>query len=286
MTHFAACRAALAHPDQPWSTMSTAVWTGLIAAILYALATLVVARFLRGNTSFNRPAMLTLGVLALLFHSCALWHLMVSDAGIRLGLFPAAALIGATGAAVVIIASLYRPLEWVSLMVFPYCAVTLPLAIFIQTGYAPRHLSHGLGSHVLLSISAYTMLALAACQAVLVMIQHHQLKEGHIRGVMRFFPAITAMESVLFELIGAGVALLTLAIGIGFVYVDDLFAQHLVHKTVLTVLGWLVFVVLLWGRHFLGWRGVTAVRFTLTGFAFLLLAFFGTQLVLEVILKR
>ncbi|MDF1781848.1 MAG: cytochrome c biogenesis protein CcsA [Alcanivoracaceae bacterium] len=266
--------------------MSTAIWTGTTAVILYILATLVVVRFLRGNTGFNRPAVLTLGLLALLFHSCALWHLMISESGVRLGLFPVASLIGATGAAVVMLASLYRPLEWVSVMVFPYCAVTLPMAIWIHTGYAPKHLSHGLGAHVLLSITAYTFLALAACQAVLVMIQHQQLKDGHIRGVMRYFPAITLMETVLFELISAGTVLLTLAIAVGFIYVDDLFAQHLVHKTALTLVGWLVFVVLLWGRHYLGWRGVTAVRFTLTGFMFLILAFFGTQLVLEVILQR
>lgn len=266
--------------------MSTAVWTGIIASILYLFATLVTVTAQRRRSELGRPSMLVISLLALLFHSCSLWHLMVSDEGIRLGLFPVAALIGAFGAAVVIFASLYRSLEWVSVMVFPYCAVAIPLAVFVQTGHAPKHLSHGIGSHVLLSISAYTILALAACQAVLVMIQHQQLKGGHIRGLMRHFPPIQSMETVLFELLGAGVVLLTVAIATGFIYVDDLFSQHIAHKTVLTLISWLVFVVLLVGRYHLGWRGVTAVRFTLTGFTFLLLAFFGSQLVLEVILRR
>lgn len=266
--------------------MSTVVWTGIIASILYLFATLVMLRTLRSNNDANRPTLLTVSLLALLFHSCALWHLMITDTGLHLSLLPVATLIGAFGALVVVFASLYRSLEWVSVMVFPYCAITLQLAIWLKTGYAPKPLSYGLGAHVLFSISAYALLALAACQSVLVMIQHQQLKGGHIRGLMRYFPPIQSMEAVLFELIGAGVALLTLAIGIGFIYLDDLFAQHLAHKTVLTLISWLVFVALLIGRHYLGWRGVTAVRFTLTGFSFLLLAFFGSQLVFEVILKR
>jgi ABC-type uncharacterized transport system permease subunit len=272
--------------NESGSTMSTAVWTGIIASILYLFATLVTVTAQRSSSELGRPSMLVISLLALLFHSCSLWHLMVSDAGIRLGLFPIAALIGALGASVVIFASLYRSLEWVSVMVFPYCAVAIPLALFVQTGHVPKHLSHGIGSHVLLSISAYSILALAACQSVLVMIQHQQLKGGHIRGLMRHFPPIQSMETVLFELLGSGVALLTVAIATGFIYVDDLFAQHIAHKTVLTLISWLVFVVLLVGRYHLGWRGVTAVRFTLTGFTFLLLAFFGSQLVLEVILRR
>jgi ABC-type uncharacterized transport system permease subunit len=44
--------------------------------------------------------------------------------------------------------------------------------------------------------------------------------------------------------------------------------------------------VLLWGRHQLGWRGKTANRWILTGFAFLLLSYFGSKFVLEIILDR
>jgi ABC-type uncharacterized transport system permease subunit len=94
------------------------------------------------------------------------------------------------------------------------------------------------------------------------------------------------MEAMLFELLWIGVALLTIAIVSGAVFVDDIFAQHLVHKTVLTIAAWLLFSTLLWGHYKLGWRSKTAVRFTLTGFALLMLAFFGSKLVLELILQR
>ena len=69
-------------------------------------------------------------------------------------------------------------------------------------------------------------------------------------------------------------------------FVEDMFAQHLVHKTLLAFIAWFVFGVLLWGRWHSGWRGRTAIRWSLSGFGFLLLAYFGAKLVLEVILDR
>ena len=94
------------------------------------------------------------------------------------------------------------------------------------------------------------------------------------------------MESLLFQIIGVGFGLLTLTLLSGLVFVDDLLAQDLAHKTVLSTIGWLVFGGLLLGRRWFGWRGRTAIRLTLAGMAVLLLAYFGSKLVLELILQR
>ncbi len=147
-------------------------------------------------------------------------------------------------------------------------------------------MTHGLGLHVLLSIMAHAVFGIAAAQSILLLVQHRQLKEGHIRGVMRLFPPIQVMEVMLFELLWVGLILLSAAIGAGLLYVEDMFAQHLVHKTFFTLLAWAFFAALLAGRHFLGWRALTAIRMTLVGFVVLLLGFFGSQFVLEVLLKR
>lgn len=68
-------------------------------------------------------------------------------------------------------------------------------------------------------------------------------------------------------------------------FLEDIFAQHLAHKTSLAVMAWVVFAILLWGRHQLGWRGHTAIRWTLAGFCLLMLAYFGSKLVREFILN-
>jgi ABC-type uncharacterized transport system permease subunit len=80
--------------------------------------------------------------------------------------------------------------------------------------------------------------------------------------------------------------LLTVSLVTGFVFLENLFAQHLAHKTILSMAAWGVFAVLLWGRMVHGWRGQTAIRWTLSGFAALLLGYFGSKVVLELILHR
>jgi ABC-type uncharacterized transport system permease subunit len=59
-----------------------------------------------------------------------------------------------------------------------------------------------------------------------------------------------------------------------------------VHKTVLSIIAWFIFSGLLLGRLRYGWRGSTAIQGTLIGFVLLLLAYFGSKLVLELILKK
>jgi ABC-type uncharacterized transport system permease subunit len=87
-------------------------------------------------------------------------------------------------------------------------------------------------------------------------------------------------------LIGAGFVLLTVSLLSGMVFINDIFAQHLFHKTTLSIMTWLVFGVLLWGRWRYGWRGSIAVRLTLAGIILLVLAYFGSKLVLEIVLGR
>jgi ABC-type uncharacterized transport system permease subunit len=94
------------------------------------------------------------------------------------------------------------------------------------------------------------------------------------------------MEFLLFQLIGAGFVLLSISLVSGFLFLENMFAQHLAHKTVLAILAWMVFAVLLIGRLRHGWRGQTAIRWTLGGFLSLMLAYFGSKMVLEWILDR
>ena len=94
------------------------------------------------------------------------------------------------------------------------------------------------------------------------------------------------LEELLVHLIRVGFAVLTFSLVTGLVFIEDLFGQHLAHKTILSIFAWLIFALLLWGRWKRGWRGQVAVRMTLAGIAVLLLSYFGSKLVLEVILER
>ena len=88
--------------------------------------------------------------------------------------------------------------------------------------------------------------------------------------------------------IAAGFVLLTLTLGSGIVFSEELFgkAMRFNHKTVFGILSWLIFAALLGGRQLYGWRGRIAVRWTLAGFLMLVLAYVGSKFVLEVLLGR
>ena len=265
--------------------VSSASLAGIIAIALYITAAWQVLQVLRHRRAGPGPLFPVLAAMAVVLHGWALWEVTVLAEGVRLGLFPMASLVTGTGAALVAVASFRRRLEWISTLAYPLSALALPPALWLDTAYTPEPLAHGLASHAILAIVAFAVLAIAAIHAIFLLVQHRQLKEGHIRGVLRIFPPVQTMERMLFELLWAGVLLLTGAIVTGFIYLDDLIAQQVAHKTVLTLAAWLLFSILLAGHHLLGWRALTAVRFTLGGFVVLVVAFFGSRFVLEVLLQ-
>jgi ABC-type uncharacterized transport system permease subunit len=116
--------------------------------------------------------------------------------------------------------------------------------------------------------------------------QEHQLRNKRPVSAMRILPPMQTMEELLIQMLAIGFFLLSMSLASGLMFVHDFFAQHLVHKTVLSILAWLIFGLVLVGRWAWGWRGMKLIRWTLGGFISLMLAYFGTKLVLELILHR
>ncbi len=230
---------------------------------------------------------LSLGFAGLILHSWLLWDSIFSHAALNLGFFNALALTAWTVVTLLLVSSLTKPVENLGLILLPVAALTVGLeARFGEIAFMGPATSWALKIHVLLSMLAYSLLTLAAVQAILLAVQDHHLRNRQPRGFVRGLPPLQTMESLLFEMIGAGFVLLTLALLSGFAFLEDMFAQHLVHKTVLSCLGWLVFGGLLLGRFRYGWRGRTAIIWTLSGFVLLILAYFGSKAVLQLILAR
>jgi ABC-type uncharacterized transport system permease subunit len=96
------------------------------------------------------------------------------------------------------------------------------------------------------------------------------------------------MEALLFRMIVIAFFLLTVALGSGVIFSEAIFgkAMALDHKTLFAFASWGIFAALLIGRRIYGWRGRIALRWTLTGFLFLLLAYIGSRFVSEVLLGR
>jgi ABC-type uncharacterized transport system permease subunit len=143
-----------------------------------------------------------------------------------------------------------------------------------------------LQAHILISLFAYGLLTVGTIVALYALIQERRLRAGRLSSINHLFAPLETTERLLFGITATGFAALLLAVLSGFLFVENLFAQHLVHKTALSLLALLVFGVLLAGRQFAGWRGRAAVSLYLWGFAILGLAYFGTRFVLENILGR
>jgi ABC-type uncharacterized transport system permease subunit len=262
----------------------TALVLGLTAIVLYALA----ARGLAGRGDDDAPGRgwLLPAVPAVLLH--ALVHGLAWRAlgGPDLHFFAALSLVGLGMALLTTTLAPTQRIEALGIIVFPLAAAMLALYASFGGGRARADLDWQLQLHALLALLAYATLAVAALLSIMLWFQERALRQRHLGGALRFLPPLTQTEALLFRSLGAGFVLLTLTLLTGVVFVDDLFAQDLGHKTVLSMLSWIVLAVLLFGRWRWGWRGPRAIRLTLVAMALLLLAFFGSKFVYELVLHR
>lgn len=263
----------------------------LISVLLYtSSAALLVWRLVGGDSvagSLPRKLPLALGLVALLLHLLALFGTINTPPGLNLGFFNMLSLTTWLIALVVILSAFGRPLENLGIAVLPLAAIGLILQwLFPSPQSHITHTSFGLDIHILLSISSYSLLAVAAVQAVLLAVQDYHLRNRKPGGFIRALPPLETMENLLFSIIAIGYVLLSLSLVSGVHFFENIFAHDKIHKTVLSIAAWIVFAVLLWGRWRSGWRGRVAIRWTLTGFAILMLAYFGSKLVQELILHR
>ncbi len=266
--------------------MNTLVLSLLAIPIYLATGTLFALR-LAGRVSretFTARRLLAVAAVGLVLHALLLWQHLFTPEGLNFGFFNVVSLLTWVMAAMFVLTALNRPVENLGIAILPLAA----LGVLLEQAFPSRHLlapgREMLDIHILISITAYSILALATLQAVLLAIQDRHLHGKHPGGFIRKLPPLQTMERMLFQMIGAGFLLQTLSLATGFMFIEDMFAQHMVHKTFFAVLAWAVFATLLWGRWQFGWRGRIAIRWTLVGFASLLLAYLGSKLVLELLL--
>jgi ABC-type uncharacterized transport system permease subunit len=179
-------------------------------------------------------------------------------------------------------------------MVMPFAAVAAVLPPLFPGSLMPvQDQSPAFGWHVVVAVLAYSILTIAAFHAVLMAVQEARLHaksagKGWLGGAVDQMPALLTMEKLLFRLIGIGFILLSLTVLSGLVFSEQLFGRALRwdHKNFFAILSWCLFAALLAGRRWRGWRGKTALRFTLAGFATLALAYVGSRFVFEVVLHK
>jgi len=269
--------------------MSTTIAAFLTIACYVAAGLFISIRLFKdqGSEKPSRATGIGLGLAGVILHTYVLSQNILIEGGINLGFFNAGSLVMWIILLLLMLSSLTKPVENLGIVLLPMTAIALALELYFPASHIlPTGSPWSLRIHVIISLLAYSLFTLASVQAVLLSIQDHHLRHRHPGGFIRALPPLQTMEMLLFEMIGLGFLLLTFALISGFVFLDDIFAQRMVHKTFLSIIAWLVFGTLLWGRFKFGWRGQKALTWTLVGFVVLALAYFGSKFVLELVLSN
>ena len=227
----------------------------------------------------------------LLLHVWLLVATTVIPAGIQLGVGNAMSMIAGLTVLIYWLSSFHSRMEALHAPLAGIAAVAVfaPL-IFPSSNLLANTELLAFRLHLLIALLAYSLFTIAALHASLMAILEKRLH--HIAqsnsGVAANLPPLLTLESLLFRLIAVGFALLTLTLITGVFFSEEIFHKpaEFNHKAVFALLSWIIYAVLLSGRRLWGWRGKIAVRWTWVGFTMLLLAYLGSNFVLEVILHR
>ena len=283
--------------------MSTGIVFHSLAALSYAILALILWRALsKGQSVVQIGQSVRLGVLgALILHGIALHQSILLEKHLHLSWAPAFSVAVWLGMIVFWLESLIIRIDGLLLLLLPVGAISCLMAALFPKAQLIAHAGDtALRVHLLIALCAYGLITIAAIQAMLMSALDHRLRSPsenarQLKGLrmqvgklLDAQPPLLAQEQLLFRLIWAAFTCLTLAVISGSMISLAATGKILPfdHKTVFTLLSWLTFGLLLIGRHMRGWRGRIALRYTLTGFAFIVLAYTGSRFVVEVILQR
>lgn len=242
---------------------------------------------LRLTTEAFSHTIAALAGLTLSGHGLVLYREILVQSGFNLGFYHAFSLVCWVIALLAVLIGLYRAMSNLVVIIFPVAALALLLETTLpSTNLIPGGVAAGLKMHIMLSVAAYSLLTIGALQALVLAFEETRLRKKQPVTVMNILPPMQTLEELLVQILTIGFFLLSLSLATGLMFMYDMPAQHLSHKVVLSILAWVIFAVVLWGRWSRGWRGRKLIHWTLGGFASLLLAYFGSKLVLELILAR
>ncbi len=227
--------------------------------------------------------------LALLLHAWVSARDVATPDGLDLSLDNALSVVAGLVATVAWASGLLRTLPAIGSVVLPVACVAALLPIFATNPHRFAYAEAPWAAlHVGIALVAYALFLVAAVQALVLMGLEKRLHRRVLDPSAERMPPLLTLERFLFRLVGTGFVLLTLTIASGGLFSEEVFGKPFTftHKSVFSVLSWLVFGALLWGRWRYGWRGRVALRWILTGTVLLFLAYLGSKFVLEVVLHR
>lgn len=260
--------------------------TGVICVAFYFAAAGVIASRLFHHQGPNQRTSAYLGIIALVLHLVLLSNSIVVEPGQNMSLGNVVSLVAWLISITMTISSFYLPNAILLPVVFGFSGLVVLANVFLPDTYIVNiELRPGLLVHITLALFSYGSLMIALLYAMQLSYINERLKQKKASILHSSLPPLMAVEGIFFKLLLVGTVLLTLSLATGFVFLDDMFATQHVHKTVLSLFAWVVFVTLVIGHQQWGWRGKPIITGTVVGAVLLTLAYFGSRFVREVIIN-
>lgn len=256
-----------------------------LAVLCYLGAWALLLHYVIRREKIQASKVLMIIAAGVVVHGVSAYSVLHQHQGFSFGLFNVASIIFWAINLIVVLSSIRKPLHNLFILLLPFSILAILVSLVFNTNKT-LELSLGIFAHILLSILAYAIFTIASFHALLLAWQNRKLKLKQPHSVMGLLPPLQTMETLLFEFVWVGEILLTFALLTGSLFLENMFAQHLSHKVVFSAIAWMIYAILLFGRHRLGWGGMSAIKWTIGGFVALAIAYFGSKFVLELLLAR
>lgn len=260
----------------------------VISCFLYLLASGVIVTGMFRQSGPNKLVANLLVIFAMGLHIMLLQSSIFNgpELGQNLSMLNIASLVGWLISVTMLLASVKLPNTILLPVVYSFTGLIVLLSYVIpETHLVHLEFQPSLLVHITLALFAYACLGIAFLYALQLSYINLRLKEKNASMLHSSLPPLLAVENILFKLLLVGTVLLTLSLISGFVFLDNMFAKEQAHKTVLSLMAWVVYSTILIGHSVLGWRGKPVIWSTTIGGVLLTLAYFGSRFVREVLLN-
>jgi ABC-type uncharacterized transport system permease subunit len=258
----------------------------LICFVLYSLSAGIIVAGLFSITGPKKPLALILAAIALLIHIFILWDTVIIQPGQNMSIMNVVSLVAWLISMTMLFASFKLPNTILLPVVFGFTAVVVLLTPLLPDMHIMHYnIKPALLIHIGFALLAYACLSIAFLYAMQLAYINLRLKEKKASLLHSSLPPLMAVETILFKLLFVGTILLTLSLISGFMFLENMFGKEQAHKTVLSLIAWLIYSIILFGHVQFGWRGKPVITATIVGSIFLTLAYFGSRFVREVIIN-
>lgn len=257
----------------------------IISLIAYSAGFSRLVTALRQDQVVGAPIQFVAGLVGSLAHIGLMSTLMIQAGGIDFSLLKSVSLMLAVAVLLVSLSSQRFAIQTAQLVLMPAAAALAILSLLAPSSRELLQLSLGTFSHIILSVLSYGGFTIAAVLALLLNYLSARLKEHQVTSLVKNIPPVESLESLLFELLSLSNVLLALAVLSGFIFVENFLAQHLIHKTALSIVALIIYSAICIGHWRKGWRGRRVMRWIFGAYISLTLAYVGSKIVLEWILQ-